>query len=101
MTDNTPPTAEELRAIANRGRDAYSLATDDDWSERESSLAAYEALYAAGRVAGLEEAATIAEHVTTKRLMVIRVTRHDHRITATPSLEEVAAAIRARLGDTG
>lgn len=98
MTDNTLPTADELRAISNRGRDAYSLATDDDWSERESSLAAYEALYAAGRVAGLEEAATV---------VVLEMAREELKEPTESStgrwhgLHFGLAAIRARLGDTG
>ena len=59
MTDTpiTPePTDEALRAIAKRGRDSYSLATDNGWSQRESDLAAYQAVFNAGRSQALEEA---------------------------------------------
>lgn len=49
MTE-TPTTPEEtLRAIAKSGRDSYSLATDNGWSQRESDLAAYQAVFNAGR----------------------------------------------------
>lgn len=45
----TEPSDNELREIANRGRAGYSLATDNNWSERESNVAAYRELWHAGR----------------------------------------------------
>lgn len=78
MTHNTEPTDEELRRISNS----------------PYRVDGYRALYAAGRVAGLEEAATIADGSVTTDLLP-----DDDESNARARL--IAARIRARLGDTG
>lgn len=105
FVQGTPnPSDDELRAIAKRGRDAYSLATDNGWSERESNLAAYESLYVAGRVAGLEEAEAY-QLKTMNRLIMERdaadgiptILALMHRaLEAENSLNNIRAMIRAK-----
>jgi hypothetical protein len=48
-TATKAPSKDELRAVVKSARDSYSLATDYGWSERESDLCVYEALYRAGQ----------------------------------------------------